>query len=121
MRHLSKPRQAEARAAELIRKAFADEFVRCMSLWCGNIATDTHEMARGPARRAAYGERCAWLRLCRRCHDGIGSDVAYQLAVKAMNDLDFYDRIRVNQLRGREDDAITEREVIERIVAMMRR
>jgi hypothetical protein len=38
--------------------------------------------------------------------------IARQLALKKMNDPGGYDRVQVNRLRGRADDAITEGEVL---------
>ena len=80
--------------------------------WCGSQATEVHEIARGPARQAALLERAAWLSLCRDCHNIMGSmPVAAQLAIKRIADPMGYDRVAVNRLRGRSDNAITDGEV----------
>jgi len=84
---------------------------------CNAKSTDTHEIARGPARANAYALRLAWLRVCRRCHDELGDyskfPISRQLFLKKTNDPEYYDRQRVNELRGRQPDAITEEEVME--------
>ena len=78
---------------------------------------ETHEIARGPARQAALKAPAAWLRLCNMCHDEMDSlrlwPIARQLAIKKLQDPEHYDRIKVNELRGRQPDAITEEEVDE--------
>ena len=115
MRRISENRRKLNAAAEQLREAFADEFRVC---WVtGEPATDTHEMVRGADRPKAYGERCAWLRLSRRGHKLIHDNpldwpIARQLALKLRWDGDFYDRQRVNVLRGRAVDAVTSEEVL---------
>lgn len=78
---------------------------------------DVHEMARGPARAAAYADERAWLALCRRCHDDCGDyaavPLAAQYAVKLLRDPTSYDRVWLNEARGRSADAIHESEVLE--------
>ena len=74
---------------------------------------ETHEIARGPARKKAVNEPCAWLVLCNHCHRDVipGWSIARQLALKKVRDFRYYDRVGVNRLRGRADEAITEEEV----------
>jgi hypothetical protein len=95
------------------RWQFAAEFTRCMI--CGKAASDTHEIPRGVHRKGALKHREAWLRLCRSCHNECGDyskwPIAKQYAVKKDNDPRFYNRILLNRLRGRADEAISEEEV----------
>lgn len=116
MKWRSDKRRAEASTAEAEREAFALEFPQCMVPGCRRQSCDVHEIARGPARRAAYLERCAWLSLCRICHDAMDDYSVWpldrQYALKALRDTAFYDRQRLNELRGRAPDAISEQEVI---------
>ena len=84
---------------------------------CGSRGSDTaplqtHEIARGPARQAALKHPAAWLRTCNDCHAKL-PDVAGQLALKRRHDEEYYDRVAVNQLRGRQPEAITEADVDE--------
>ncbi len=79
---------------------------------------EVHEIARGPARKAALKESAAWLFLCPDCHRGEkGFDdysvwpIARQLALKRKCDPRNYDRVTVNRLRGRYPDAVTEEDV----------
>jgi len=101
-----------------VLEAFATEFAKC---WlCGTRAGNTwpprleiHHIARGPARAKAREERAALFRACQPCHrqrlDSMS--VVVQLAVKCLADPAGYDRVLVNQLRGRADDAISEEDV----------
>jgi hypothetical protein len=98
---------------------FAESFNRC---WlCGTLAINTwppklqiHHIVRGSDREKAKNERCVLIRTCERCHSAHldGMSVARQLALKKINDPEGYDRILVNRLRGRADDAVSEGEVI---------
>lgn len=80
---------------------------------CGSRSMETHEIARGLARRPALTEPAAWLRLCGLCHAGVfaAMPIARQLAYKKLHDPYWYDRVAVNLLRGRQADAVTEDEV----------
>ena len=95
------------------RLQFTMDCVDCMV--CGRQGTDTHEIARGAYRKQAVKQRCAWLRLCRECHNAMDDysewPIARQLALKKLQDPQYYDRQAVNRLRGRHDNAITEGEV----------
>lgn len=85
---------------------------------CGKrtVELDCHEISRGSSREASLGERAAWLACCRLCHDELDDPTVWpvtrQLAVKRISDTDYYDRPKVNGLRGRQPDAITEEEVV---------
>lgn len=76
---------------------------------------ETHEIPRGIFRAAALKEPAAWLRVCQFHDEEMGDysiwPIARQLAVKKLGDLPNYSRELVNQLRGRQSDAITEAEV----------
>ena len=76
---------------------------------------ETHEIARGPFREAAIREPAAWIRTCSKCHmDTLDSmPIVEQLAIKKLRDPEHYDRVKVNRLRKRSDEAITELEVDE--------
>ena len=88
---------------------------------CGSPATDCHEMARGPFKAAAMKEPAAWIATCQACHERLdGMPIARQLAYKAIGDLENYDRIVVNQLRHRQLDAVSEREVLAEVVGILR-
>lgn len=91
-------------------------FDKCMV--CGRKASEIHEIACGPSRQKALEEPAAWLWLCAECHRGKNGvhnyavwPISRQLAIKRRADPEHYDRVRVNRLRGRADEAITEAEV----------
>lgn len=114
MRRKSKKRQRDDAAADELRLLFRHERAGD-SCWCCHRCPpcDIHEIACGAGRAKAIHERSAWLFLCRSCHDGIqgSADIAGQLAIKMENDPEHYDRALVNLLRGRQPNAIDERDV----------
>lgn len=108
----------------MTRAEWSLEHTECMV--CGHVDRwprwlETHEIACGPARQAALEEPATWLRACGEpCHQGKHGlhdyatwPIARQLALKKKCDPKYYDRKRVNGLRRREPDAITEDEVNE--------
>jgi hypothetical protein len=116
---------AMTRAKGRVLAGFAAEFNRC---WlCGVTAEQSwlkrleiHHIVRGPSRGKALDERCALIRACHDCHfrrlDSM--PVVMQLAIKKRYDLTCYDRVKVNVLRGRAKEAITEAEVDVKMAAL---
>ncbi len=86
----------------------------------GRFALHAHHIPRGVHREKALYELSAILRLCNVCHDGRfdGMPVVRQLAYKKLRDPEHYDRVRVNELRGRQSDAVTEAEVDAEVALM---
>jgi hypothetical protein len=70
-----------------------------------------HHIVRGANLDAARNEPAGYFRVCAECHEDKMPDVAGQLAVKRWYDPEHYDRMKVNLLRGRQPEAITERDV----------
>ena len=72
-----------------------------------------HHIARGVHRQQAREVRVNLIRACMWCHDAHldAMPIARQLAIKKKNDPQFYDRVAVNLLRGRQPEAVTEDEV----------
>ena len=72
---------------------------------CGEVAVDTHEIARGPSRVRAQGERCCLLHLCRPCHEQMGDyrvwPIDRQLELKKRGDPDGHDEDRCSTIHGR--------------------
>jgi len=101
---------ANRRKYALIRSAFKSWAHRCMICHVREVV-DVHEIANGPARQEALGKREAWLALCRGCHEDVDDKrlwpVERQLAVKLVNDPEWFDPVIVNVLRGRDPEAIT--------------
>ena len=122
MRKLSLSRQREERAMKPLHNTFRIEFPRC---WiCNQEANDgIHEITSGGGRRRGRQHRAAWVRTCRLCHDGLQDHrrwpIARQLALKALRDPAHYDRVVVNQIRGRDDDAINEVDVWKELPAVL--
>lgn len=82
--------------------------------FCGQPATDCHEIAAGSSREKALRNRFAWLALCRECHDRIqGGSIAAQMAMKVLQDKKHFDRVGLNVLMGKAADAVSESDVIE--------
>lgn len=101
---------------------FAMDFDYC---WlCGRKAPEVfpprlaiHHIVRGVHRAAAREERCTFIRTCPECHADIldSMPIAGQLAIKLIHDREHYDRVKVNRLRGRADEAVSEEEVEEAV------
>ena len=72
-----------------------------------------HEMAKRSQAPYKWGERCNYFLTCNTCNCGIleSLDIGFQLAFKEMRDYRHYNRERVNELRGRAPDAVSERDV----------
>ena len=121
MRQQSTKRRRVVRNMDSARDAFREEMCRCAVPLCTLRGDDIHEIVRGPSRVTAYQERAAWLWLCRSHHDEFGDyaiwPLARQYALKAIVDLEHYDRVLLNRLRGRADNAIDEMEVLRHLVA----
>ena len=111
IRRVSKKRSAVNRKTKPARDEYRAEFWLCQ--WCNaSQANDLHEISRGAGRNASLSERAAWLHLCSDCHRQMNwLPVAGQLAIKRLTDFEFYDRVKVNTLRGRAPESITESEV----------
>ena len=103
----------------ITRNEWNEQHLRCFH--CGlrspsGDGLETHEIARGAARQKALKEPATWLRLCNGfwngCHELVsGWPLPKQLALKFLMDRGHYDRVKVNLLRGRQPEAITEEEV----------
>jgi hypothetical protein len=109
MRFCSKGNAAIERAIKLARSAFAEEMKFCAV--CRKLGHDVHEIARGASRRQAKQERCAWLYLCRECHDAMSNlnhwPIAKQAALKLITDPLHFDVQRICELRGRSVSDVT--------------
>lgn len=101
-----------------VLESFAQEFNRC---WlCGTLAVNTwppkieiHHIVRGPLRQQAREEWCVLVATCQRCHQQYldGMELATQLALKKINDPEHHDRLKVNELRHRAPDSVSEVDV----------
>jgi len=101
--------------AKLTREGWLRQQEGCMA--CGSmIGGEVHEIARGPARQKALEEPAAWLAVCRECHEQLGDysvwPVVRQLALKRLRDPNRYNRRKINELRHRAAEAISEAEVL---------
>jgi hypothetical protein len=94
----------------MTRREFKLHHKLCMA--CGCIGCDLHHIARGADK---VDDPCVFLILCRPCHDEMDDysiwPISRQLALKRRADPDNYDRVRFNQLRRRDPEAITEEDV----------
>jgi hypothetical protein len=106
MRNRSKKRARQDYRDDKVRREYDAMFPFCQL--CGEVATDTHEIARGPSRLAAQAERCCLLHLCRKCHDEMGDysrwPVERQLVLKELVDPDGFDLDRFNEIRSRRNN-----------------
>ena len=79
-------------------------------------AVDTHEIVRRSTNSESLRQECCWLALCRKCHDEMGDysvwPITRQLACKLLATPDSFDLRLVNELRGRDEQAIEMAEVV---------
>ncbi len=116
LHRMSKKRAALAKAVRSEREAFRQRGA-CDMCGMAGFGHHVHEIASGTAGRPlALSQRCAWLLLCYQCHEEIHDKskwpIARQLLLKMECDPSFYDRIKVNTLRGRQPETITQSEVM---------
>jgi len=82
--------------------------------WCGSPGEHTHHIAKGARRIDIH---CNLIRLCGSCHHQIHNDprinIIHEYAIKALGDPDEYNRVMLNNIRGRADNAVSEVEVIQ--------
>ncbi len=69
-----------------------------------NVTTDVDEIANGPARQQAYGERCCWMASCNWCNCHQATDkakwpIARKLAKKWLLDREHFDLEEFNAIR----------------------
>lgn len=116
MRNRSPKREQLLREVESVRQEYREWSMICQYPRCVQSHCDVHEIARGPARQEALGERCALLYLCREHHREMDNylewPIARQAALKLIVDPDHYDLEKLNTLRGRASDAISHDEVV---------
>ena len=103
-------RLADGRRTAPQRHGYKAEFLTCQCC-AKKLSTDIHEIARGAHRERAMKHAAAWLALCRKCHDAMGDysrwPITRQLALKLVVDAGRFDLAVINQIRGRDQDAIT--------------
>ena len=91
------------------KMTFAQKWPQCW-LCPSTFAVETHHIARGANGRP--NDECNLIRVCFRCHRKVETyPIAHQIALVAYNNPDAYDRQRVNLLRNRSQDAVTESQV----------
>jgi hypothetical protein len=77
---------------------------------------EVHEITRGPAREASLDRPEVVLAVCRKCHDLLGDNrkwpVTRQLAVKFLRSPMLVNTQLVNDLRGRDQNAITMDDIV---------
>jgi hypothetical protein len=115
MRRVSKKRAKRNNEVRDFRAQYKADHPNCEVYCCSAKATELHEISRGPARSKALDVEAALLHLCHECHWKMNAfSVVKQLALKKLAGSG-YDRQRVNKLRDRQPDAITEAEVDEAV------
>ena len=116
MRSQSRKRAKLMREVRKSRDDFAAEYEVCCCCRQRKEIT-VHEIARGSFRELALRERSAWLPACKQCNEGPLHDhtewpISHQLALKALVDPDYYDRVGLNKMRSRKQTAVTEIDVL---------
>ena len=87
------------------------------------MSLQIHHICRGPHRKASREAECSLIRTCRNCHDVMldAMPIARQIALVALYNPTAYDRIKVNTLRHRAPEAVTEQEVLQDIIYWLNR
>jgi hypothetical protein len=119
MRNFTNKRAAHNRAVKEFRMQYLSDHPKCIV--CNGGSQCLHEMAKGVHRKGALGERCAVLAVCYQCNSGCLEEydsypLSRQYALKYLQDPVGYDRVALNKLRGRAENAIDEKEVLEWVV-----
>ena len=81
-----------------------------------------HHVARGCHRGKAREELCCLIRTCAGCHENLldSMPVSRQLALVLIHNPLGYSRVRVNELRGRAPDSISEQDVAVEVARLWR-
>lgn len=119
LRKRSKARAKSDREIMPARREYLCEFDRCAYPCCRKSAACVHEIAFGNGvRPQAVKDPATWLPSCiehnksgQGFHDVMRMPIVAQLALKMILDFSRYDRERVNEMRGKARDAITQAEV----------
>lgn len=97
------------------REKYRRKFKQCQN--CGEPRKHIHELVTRGQSSKAVEYRCCFLALCEDCHNEIHRTsewpIERQLALKQRVDPEGYDLAKVNELRGRGPNAITQEEVDE--------
>lgn len=93
------------------RDSFKASFRMCM-LCNKRKAVDVHEIVTRAKSDKSVEHRCAWLCLCRTCHDDEVGDysrypISRQLALKLVADPEAFDLATINKLRGNDPNEFT--------------
>lgn len=118
MKSVSKKRAKLMREVRQERMGFIAEKPYCFACQATFLPDlCVHEIARGSHRGQAVSQRVAWLVLCKYCNCGDVNrydvyPLARQYLLKKYHDSAHYDRVALNRMRGRADDAISEEEVM---------
>jgi hypothetical protein len=103
---------------------FAGGFPKCWLCGCpdagGATTMEIHHIARGVHRAAGKNVRANLIRTCHYCHETrlASMPIAMQLALKFAHDPDHYDRVSVNRLRHRADNAVSEVDVASELLSL---
>lgn len=65
----SKKKDRVVRTTSPARKQYLERHACAL---CGGVASEVHEIARGPSRDHAYSDADGWLAVCRSCHEQLG-------------------------------------------------
>jgi hypothetical protein len=123
MRRISKTRTARTKRPAYPtrkqldeRRAWAESFDRCFV--CGDgvrwgLPLEVHEIASRAQAPGKWADVRNYMLTCRMCHEDVLSWLceAAQLALKSETDPLNYERVFINRIRGRADNAIAESEV----------
>lgn len=96
------------------REAWSHAFDYCWICGCREMhPLQTHEIASRAKAPNKWADVRNYVRTCPTCHSEVFSWLpeAAQIALKKRHDQENYDRVFINRIRGRADDAVSEGEV----------
>jgi 5-methylcytosine-specific restriction endonuclease McrA len=106
--------------AKLLRETSADRKRYRDGVWLCECCSkrqsvEVHEIVRRSTNAESIRHPCAWMALCRPCHEEMGDysqwPITRQLACKLLATPEQFDLAMINELRGRSEQAIEWSEV----------
>lgn len=121
MRRVSKKRAKFNRQVKASRDEYKAQFPMCQVPNCGLKAQELHEVVRRSTTKQSLAEPGTWLHLDRDHHRAMGDyylwSIVRQMALLSIVN-PYFDRRRVNELRGRDPEAVTQDELDEALESL---
>lgn len=114
LKRQSEKKKQEREDTDGPRRDYRLEFSTCQCCQTRR-SKHTHEIASGGSRAQSVYHRATWLAVCAQCHSAIHETsewpLSRQLFCKQTHDPEHYDRLLVLNLKGWDEQAVTQDEV----------